>query len=962
MSALPRPDLPPGPHRDLVDALHDLHHRAGWPSLRRLAAEAGCSHTTISKAFSSPALPSWGTLEVIAEAMGADTAGLHSLWLDATSPTSAQQPSAARIAGRRTEIADVRRHLESGSGLLLVSGEAGMGKSSVVFAAIAGIDTVVAVGHCLPLSTQVPLLPIADVLREVHSMDGGTWLEEALAGASPYVAESLGLLLPELERSGGSTWYGNDAWSRRRLFTAVDAALTGLSATRPLAILLEDLHWADDATLDLVEHLVTTGHGPAVTGTWRLDDPTTAPEKVEWEARVRRLAATTTLDLGPLSREGTGEQLALLALEPPSVELVDRIHRRTLGQPLFTEQLAAQIDDEQPFPRLLGDLLDQRLDGLQGNARSAAVALAVADRPLTDPQLREVTGLASGELAEGLRQLAERRLLAGSDRDVTLRHPLLAEAVRRSMVLAESVEAHRTIASAMAGWAEASAAEVAAHWQAADEHDRELEWRIMAARQAGARFASAQEADQWRRVIALWGDDAATPHHGTSLAQAYCRAADALDYAGRSDVAAAVLEEAAARLGDLEGPDKAQLLVLLGTMRGYTDPAAGLLVLDEAQKAYRDLPPSVGYVDLLISLAGNLHTQGRRSETAPRLALAAEVAARGGFVDRHRIALTWQAWDQVMYEGNPDGWHYIEEARRLVPAGPDPLGAIHCSMLLSDLLLKSSAPAHAVRDAAGPGLRAAQEWGIDSWSTDRLTYTVAMASLDEGHAPPPAEDIRLDPVHLDRDSHWLYLLRARLEILSGDLTSATAKFAELDGLTSWSLHRGEVLYHGSECLIWQGESERALVELTGLLQQILPTELSLFVGGLLSRAARAAADVGRASADRGRLVELRSSAHVDPFERERGPGDAYAHGLTWSAEMARLDEAQTVDHWLQAAAEWDRLTRPHDAAYCRWRGAEVASRTGHGTVAARLLRTAAADSREHVPLSRAIAATAAGSR
>ena len=54
MGALPRPDLPPGPQRDLTDALHGLHHRAGWPCLRTLAREAGVSHTTVSKVFSSP--------------------------------------------------------------------------------------------------------------------------------------------------------------------------------------------------------------------------------------------------------------------------------------------------------------------------------------------------------------------------------------------------------------------------------------------------------------------------------------------------------------------------------------------------------------------------------------------------------------------------------------------------------------------------------------------------------------------------------------------------------------------------------------------------------------------------------------------------------------------------------------------------------------------------------------------
>src|SRR5687768_16299504 len=72
VGVLPRPDLPPGPHRDLVDALHGLHHHAGWPSLRVLAREAACSPTTVSAVFSSPRLPSWGVLELLVEAMGGD--------------------------------------------------------------------------------------------------------------------------------------------------------------------------------------------------------------------------------------------------------------------------------------------------------------------------------------------------------------------------------------------------------------------------------------------------------------------------------------------------------------------------------------------------------------------------------------------------------------------------------------------------------------------------------------------------------------------------------------------------------------------------------------------------------------------------------------------------------------------------------------------------------------------------
>src|SRR5215207_7683982 len=131
MGPLPRPDLPPGSHRDLNDALHDLHHRAGWPSLRRLATDAGCSHTTVSNVFSSSKLPNWGTLELVVESMHGDTGQFHQFWLAAGTPTTpdADGPALPRIAGRRLELGAVRSHLATGTGLLLVTGEAGIGKT-----------------------------------------------------------------------------------------------------------------------------------------------------------------------------------------------------------------------------------------------------------------------------------------------------------------------------------------------------------------------------------------------------------------------------------------------------------------------------------------------------------------------------------------------------------------------------------------------------------------------------------------------------------------------------------------------------------------------------------------------------------------------------------------------------------------------------------------------------------------
>ena len=105
MGALPRPDLPIGAHHDLVVALHDLHHRAGWPSLRALAHEAGVSHTTVSKVFSAPGLPTWGTLELVVEAMQGDIATFHNFWLDALCSGRTADPAcpADRWTARRAD-------------------------------------------------------------------------------------------------------------------------------------------------------------------------------------------------------------------------------------------------------------------------------------------------------------------------------------------------------------------------------------------------------------------------------------------------------------------------------------------------------------------------------------------------------------------------------------------------------------------------------------------------------------------------------------------------------------------------------------------------------------------------------------------------------------------------------------------------------------------------------------------
>jgi tetratricopeptide (TPR) repeat protein len=155
--ALPRPSLPPGPLADLFDELHRLHHQAGWPSLRKMAAEVGCSHTTIATAFSGPRPPRWGLLELIVETLGGDTERFRAGWLAATQADAdevAASPSAVEFAyvaphdlpapavpfiGRTAEFAlldDALRAARAGdaSNVVLIAGPAGVGKTTLALA------------------------------------------------------------------------------------------------------------------------------------------------------------------------------------------------------------------------------------------------------------------------------------------------------------------------------------------------------------------------------------------------------------------------------------------------------------------------------------------------------------------------------------------------------------------------------------------------------------------------------------------------------------------------------------------------------------------------------------------------------------------------------------------------------------------------------------------------------------
>ena len=771
-----------------------------------------------------------------------------------------------------------------------------------------------------------------------------------------YVAGAVGQILPELASEEGARV--SEEWARQRLFHAVEALLSAMREHRPLALLVEDAHWADATTLDLLERL--GGHSCPLVVTVRTDDPDVGAGFADWLTRARRLPGAASLALVPLSLAETTQQLALLRGRDPDPDEVARIQARSLGQPLFTEQLALHPDDL-PLPELLADLLVHRLRGLGPVGWSVGRALGVADRPLRAGQLAEITVL---DPVPGLRELDEQRLLAPADGpEVRLRHPLVAEAVRQHLVPGEAPEVHRRVATVLAAAPDPPAAEIAQHWAAAGDDREELRWRIPAARAASARYAVEAAATQWRRVLALWPDGLdQVGDPPLTRAEMYIAVLDAVE---RVDFAALVpLMSEALEVVETASPEQAAAILLrAGTLRGWLgEGGAALELTGQAVAMFADLPPCRDHVLALRALRATFHRAGRFKEAADVGIRALAEARRLGIPSEVKQALAQQAWSQSVAGDISGGRRTIRELASIELDPPDPYCEIEVAVLITDMLLMVGAPAEELVEVAQPALAAADTWGLHQWVDAILRWNVAEALLVQGH-PERAWDLVAPHTEgdvADQDRAPLFEQRAVLELMLGRTDEARSTIA---AVAAGPLPRGgsasrlEFTATAATIDLWSGQVAAAWDSALPVLEAEQDTEKPVLLAPLLVLAARAAADLGD-GARGAQLRTLHRGLTADPFAPHPTFVAAAAQGAMWAAELARLAGQDTVDGWVAAAAAWDDLTRRYDAAYCRWRGAQVGLATVQGTAARRLLKRAAIDARGHVPLCEAIRTTA----
>ena len=218
-----------------------------------------------------------------------------------------------------------------------------------------------------------------------------------------------------------------------------------------MALVLEDMHWADSSTRMFVSFLARSLRSERVllVLTFRTDELHRRHPLRALLAELDRLGRARRIDVEPFDRAELTEALADILGDAPAEELVARLYERSEGNPLFTEELlAAGLDGRGAAPASLRDAFLLRVERLSADAQRAARAIA-AGRQLDQATIAEVTGLDGAALTAALREAVDEQVLVSADdKGLAFRHALLREAVADDLLPGERGSLHLALARA----------------------------------------------------------------------------------------------------------------------------------------------------------------------------------------------------------------------------------------------------------------------------------------------------------------------------------------------------------------------------------------------------------------------------------------------------------------------------------------------------------------------------------
>ena len=870
--------------------------------------------------------------------------------------------SGVPLVARRRELATLeaalRRAREGQAGAVLVSGDAGVGKTRLLTElcqrARADGDTVLS-GGCLDAAeATLPYLPFVEAMRQLRA------LHPEVVDGHPALAR----LLPEALPPAAAPRHDRDL-GQLQLFDALLSTLTELATDRTVLLTIEDLHWAERSSRDLLAFLLSrlSGQRLLVVGTFRSDDLHRKHPLRPLLAELARLGAVERLNLEPFRPADAEAFVRRVAEDGISDELVRDIAARSEGNAFMAEELVSACTDD--VPRELAEILLARVERLAPSAQQAIRLASVLGRRFTHPRIGAATTLGDEQLEQALRDAVAHHVLVTEDAyTYAFRHALLREAVYGDLLPGERTRLHGRAADALAGDAgTGAAAELAHHRMESHDLPGALQASWLAATEADELRAPAEVLRHAERALTLWhavpdpervsGTDeltvtrfaawAASASGEPDRALAHSRSAVALAGATADDVVAAdVHRRHALHLLDQAGTaqqahEAAQLALRLvsaappSAVKAWVQATAArtAMALDryreaidfacDAQRTARavdgqaagdpgetDAALGGGFgqhvaaeADALVSIAGCEARLGDREQAMGRLAAATELAARIGAVGVELRA----RWRLVLL---------LLESGRLAPT----LAEVDAS----------------VRRAEQTGL-AWSTWGLEL----RVLQVVSRFMAGDWDGAESAAELAGESVpatvatRVSAASLLVAVGRGRFDAAARRLSQLRERWR-----TDTQVMRllGQC---GAELELWRGRPASAVDWVEQALQWLRHYEpwhlgeISLCAVGVagyadLAERARRTRDAGaeHAAVQAGLvLAERAADAMVNgaPQAGEVGP-EALAWKLRVDAETARLRGEPDPPRW-RAVHDAFGYGEPYRQAYARWRLAEA---------------------------------------
>ncbi|MFC6557862.1 helix-turn-helix transcriptional regulator [Nonomuraea cavernae] len=705
-------------------------------------------------------------------------------------------PVSPLFVGRSDELAalvDALAAARAGaSSTVLIGGEAGVGKTRLIreFGSLAG-DALVLSGGCLELGTEgLPFAPFSAVLRGLVRELGADGVAALVPGGD---TRGLARLLPEF---GEPDRDGSDA--RARLFEQVLGLLERLAEDRPVVLVVEDAHWADRSTRDLLTFLVRYQRSDAallIAVTYRSDELHRTHPLRPLLAELSRVAWVTRLELRRLTRREVVAQAASILEREPSTSAIDLIYARSEGNPLFVEALLSEAGGDESLPESLRDLLLAGVERLPEETQELMRVASAGGQHIEHDLLSGVAGLDEAALSRALRPAVAGNVLVVDGEGYSFRHALIREALHDDLLPGEHIRLHTRFAQALERDlsvlpAPRGAIELAHHWHAA----RDADWALVSAwHAAAAARRSTAYGEQLRmlsRVLELWrqvpdAEQRIGIDHVGVLRQAITVAHLAGEFERGLTLAGAALAEVDRAADPIR---TARLLRQRGLVRydlsrpGYIDD------LREAAALLPDGAPVRLRAQVLESLARMLHAPGDRPEKLQAAGHAAELAHTAGDAPVEANALITLAWGRYRYAEIDRQVEAFAEARRIATTSGSYNALMRCAISESDALEGAGRHEQAAR-VAREGIAEAERHGLARTSGAFLAINLAepLVSLGRWDEALEVVDHALDLVPPPP-------IQASLQGLAGDLALARGQIESAERL--WAKSRA-VLSRGA---------------------------------------------------------------------------------------------------------------------------------------------------------------------